>query len=195
MIRDDGGNRRLANGVQGSMKNLGIALVVTAGSVVSGCGTSIGPSAPESTTTASPAMTAAHADAMRILSRVALPPGSRVVGHLSGSQFAGGFDVPACNPQTDDVHFWSVPGTADDVVAFVRTHPTLGTEDSEAYGPTSSNVPRATVIMENTGLPQTEQETLDVTVGQVVPGQVGLRVDAYVAPPSSECARSSSAGR
>ena len=172
-----------------------MVFVVAASTFLVACGTSVGASGVRTTTrSTSPAMATANDEAQQILSRVELPPGSHPVGHLGGTEFRGGFDVPACSPQTDDVRFWSIPGNVQDVVTFFRRHPTIGTEGSEGYGPTPSNVAAAMVIMENTSLPRAQQATFDVTVGQLGSGHVGIRADAYVAPPSSTCVSGGGAG-
>lgn len=181
-----------------SMKLVATGFSLVAIAALSACGSRSGqPRAQAATTTTSsdPGMAAANAEAQRILNRVELPPSSHQVRHLSGAQFAGGVYFPACNPQTDDTRFWTLSGSVGDVVAYVKAHPAIGTPGSQGYGTTGGNAHSAYVIMEYIDTPQPQQETLDVTIGQLADGQVGVRADAYVAPPSSACSRSGTAGR
>ena len=181
-----------------NVRLVAIVGVATAIVALAGCGSTSGHSETRSAataTTSSPDMAEANAEAEGILSRLELPPGSHQVAHLGGAQFAGGVGVPACNPQTDDTRFWTVRGSADSVVAYVKTHPTIGTPASQGYGTSGGNAPSAYVVMEYIDAPQPPQEQLDVTIGQLATGQVGVRADAYVAPPSSTCVRSGTAGR
>ena len=162
------------------------ALLVVGVALLCNCETA---SRPQSTPTKiSPDMARAKADADRILSRVQLPPGSHTVEHLAGAQFGGGGPYPNCSPQTDEVRFWSLAGSIEAVEAFVKMHPTIGTSATWNYGSTPSNLP-GVVIVEITGQPQVQPELLDITIGQIDSGHVGVRADAHVAPPSSVCLR------
>ena len=135
-------------------------------------------------------MAVANAEAARLLSRIDLPPGAHRVGHLSGPQFAGGFDVPTCNPQTDAVRLWTVNAKETEVITYMKDRPAVGSKGEEVSGSAPSNVPPAEVIMENAGQPGPPQEILDITISEVGPDQVGIRADAYVAPRSSSCTHS-----
>lgn len=149
---------------------------------------------PATENSSSAGMAAANAEANGILNRVELPSGSREVGHLGGAQFAKEIFVPACNPKTDGTRFWTVPGSVEGVVAYVKAHPSIGTAGSEGSATTGAYSTSADVVMEYSYAPQWQQETLDITIGQLATGQVGVRADAIVVPRSSTCVRGGTAG-
>ncbi len=134
--------------------------------------------------TSGAALQAAEVQAGRILNSIVLPAGAHRVSHLDGPQFTGGYDAPICQPQADGVRYWTVPGNATDVVAFVQERPAAGLTGA-GDGPLPSDVPAGEVVTETNGV--FAGSLLDITVAQINTETVGVRADAYVAPTGSEC--------
>jgi hypothetical protein len=123
---------------------------------------------------------AAKADAAELLTRVQLPPGAT----LSSTEPAGDGgtlrrppEQPATPNLVDEHAWWTVSGTAADVLAYVNAHPPPGAKLTGSLGPSSPPV----VMTVEFGWPPVpnvlQQRSLAVTVVQLPHNVTGVRTD------------------
>jgi hypothetical protein len=138
-----------------------------------------------------PGHAAPAAAAGRLLDAAVLPRGAVQVPALPGQVFAQPSEEPACDPLTDAVRYWTVPGGPAQAAAFLQTHAPAGLTN-DGTGSLLSTSSGETVSYDVTDAPPGRgfgsPAGLDFTVAALPDGMTGIRADAELVPANANCA-------
>lgn len=130
--------------------------------------------------------------AAQLLNEVPLPPGHRLVSHLTSALLQHPASSIGCTPLVDKARLMVVSGTLGSVSTFLRSrHPQRWTVQGSG-GSVDGNMGKASrdviyVPLVTATAPQPEMVVTYAVDGK---GKVGIRVDAEVVPPGARCTTS-----